>query len=213
MTPASRTAGLMILCAMPILAGVARLYDQSLSVPVMDATMGSTHRPALLSVHIVSASVFLILGAVQFLSVTRQRAWHRRAGRVAVLAGLIGAGSGAVLALVLPSDPTSGPLLVPMRVLFSFIWFMALVLGLVFAVRRKINLHSAWMIRGYAVGAATGLQSLILLPWFFMFGVPSGLPSDLVMLAGWIIALLVGERAIHQRHKGAPPLARIRNPR
>ena len=213
MTSALRTTGLLSLSAMPILAGIARLYDQTRSTPTMDASMGSTHMPSLLLVHIAGASIFLILGAFQFMPVTRVRAWHRQAGRVAVIAGLLGAGSGAVLTVALPMDPTAGPLLVPMRFFFSLLWFAALALGLILAVRRQINAHRAWIIRGYTVGVATGLQSLILLPWFFLFGVPTGLPSDLVMLAGWIVALLVGERMIRQRHNAFAPLARIPNPR
>jgi len=191
-----RTIGLLALTALPISAGLARLAEQTTGAPAMDPTMGSLHMPVPLALHIFTASAFLILGAFQFLPALRRKGWHRKAGRVAVVMGLLSAGSGYVMSLILPVDPTSGPLLVPLRLFFSAAWFAALVLGLIAAHRRNFSAHGAWMVRGYAIGAATGLQSLALIPWFLLFGVPTGLPSDLVMLAGWIIAVAFGEYRI-----------------
>lgn len=210
MKPVPQTFALLSFSALPILAGAARLSELTTGAPAMDPTMGSANMPTGLALHILAASLFLILGAVQFLPATRRTRWHRRAGRFAVAAGLLAAGTGGVMAASLPVDPTSGPLLVPQRIIFSGLWALALLLGVTSALRANLKAHRAWMIRGYAIGAATGLQSLILIPWFFMFGVPSGLPSDLVMLAGWITALGVAERIIRQRSNrlAIAPLAR-----
>ncbi|WP_375281877.1 DUF2306 domain-containing protein [Pseudooctadecabacter sp.] len=208
MKPIPQTIALLSLSSLPILAGVARLSEMGTGAPAMEATIASANMPTGLALHIIAASVFLILGAVQFLPATRRTLWHKRAGRLAIAAGLLGAMTGGILAATLSVGPTSGPLLVPQRIVFSLLWAVALLLGLASVLRANTKAHRAWMIRGYAIGAATGLQSLILLPWFFMFGVPSGLPSDLVMLASWLIALALAEIVIRR----PAPLAKRPNP-
>ena len=56
--------------------------------------------------HIVGAAVYALLGAFQFSARLRRRrpGWHRRAGRVLVVAGLAVALSGAVDDAVLPAE-------------------------------------------------------------------------------------------------------------
>lgn len=51
--------------------------------------------PAALVVHIVGATLFALVGAFQFVPRFRRRhlVWHRRAGRVLAVAGLLVAGS------------------------------------------------------------------------------------------------------------------------
>jgi hypothetical protein len=193
MKPARAVTIMLIISALPVLAGVARVSDLTGGGGSMDASMGSRHMPASLILHIVASAGFLILGALQFLPSSRQTAWHRRAGRVAAVLGIAGALSGVWMVLRLPTEPTAGPFLAMMRFGFSILWAGALIAGIVLARQRRLVSHRRWMVRGYAVAAGTGLQSLILLPYFFAFGVPSGLPSDVVILASWLITLAVGE--------------------
>jgi len=98
-----RAYGLLALLSLPILARAARLSKQAFGAPIMDATMGSQYMPNLLALHIVSASAFPVPGAFQFVPDLRRRGWHRRAGRIALLAGLLG--SGFALTALLPPIP------------------------------------------------------------------------------------------------------------
>jgi hypothetical protein len=78
-----------------------------------------------------------------------------------------------------------------------------MILSIVLAVaairRRDIVQHSAWMIRGYAIGLGAGTQVLTHLPWFLIFGMPGELPRAVLMGAGWVINLAVAEWIIHKR--------------
>lgn len=205
MKPISQTLLLLFLGSLPILAGAARVWDLALAAPQMDPSMGSRHQPGILVWHIVAASGFIILGALQGLPSLRRNAWHRRAGRIAALFGFVGAGTGLALVLILPADPHAGPLLVPLRLLFSALWIVALALAVVHIRARRVSDHRRWMVRAYAIAIGTGLQSLILLPYFFLVGVPVGLPADLVMLASWLLALAVGEWSLQGDRAVARP--------
>ena len=77
-------AALLLVSVIPVLAGALRLV-QLLGGP---ALIPAVHRfegfPLPLIVHIVSATLFAVVGAFEFVSRFRRqhRNWHRRAGRV-----------------------------------------------------------------------------------------------------------------------------------
>ena len=81
---------LVALGTVPVIAGALRLVELSGGTAALppDARYDATPLPVVL--HIVCAAVFAILGAFQFAPRLGRRrpAWHRRAGRVLVLAGL-----------------------------------------------------------------------------------------------------------------------------
>ena len=83
-------AGLVALGTIPVVAGSLRLVELSGGAEVMPSDARYTASPLPVVLHIVSATVFAILGAFQFSAPIRRRrpGWHRRAGRVVVVAGL-----------------------------------------------------------------------------------------------------------------------------
>jgi hypothetical protein len=151
-------------------------------------------------IHILSVTIYSLLGAFQFVpSLRRRRGWHRIAGRILIPAGLLAALSGLWMALfyVLPGGTTD----VPIRLFFGSAMLVSLILGLVAIRRRDFVRHSAWMTRGYAIGVAAGTQALVILPWMLLVGPPDELTGALLMGAAWVINLAVAEYVIHRRSK------------
>jgi hypothetical protein len=79
-----------------------------------------------------------------------------------------------------------------------------LVLGLVAIRRRRFARHRAWMIRGYALGAAAGTQSVTILPVVLIAGPPGEPAGTLLMAAGWVINALVAEWLIRRPARRRP---------
>jgi uncharacterized membrane protein len=192
-------AALVALSAIPLAAGSFRLVQLAGGPDLIPADDRFTGFPAALVVHIVGAAVFALVGAVQFVPRIRrhQPAWHRRAGRLVIAAGLVVAGSALWLTLVSESQPGTGNLLYVLRLVFASAMAASLLLGITAIRRRDIAAHRAWMIRAYAIGLAAGTQA-------FTEGIAGAvvgtgeLRMDLAKGAGWVINLAVAEWAIHR---------------
>lgn len=113
-----------------------------------------------LAVHTVSASIALLLGPLQFVRRIRTRwpAFHRATGKTWILACLIAAPSGFVLALGTSAGPIAGAgFAVSALLLPVFCW-----LGWRAAVERRFDEHRAWMLRAWALIAAAITLRLML---------------------------------------------------
>lgn len=191
-------AGLVLLSLVPAIAGTGRLAELAGNPAVTDANARFVTMPLPVVLHIVGATLFSILGAFQFSSALRRRhrAWHRRAGRVLVVLGLLTAASGVWMTLTFPWANYDGEAVYAMRLLFGSA-MVASILAAVDAIRRrKFAAHGEWMIRGYAIGLGAGTQVLTHLPWFILVGTPGELPRAVMMGAGWMINIVVAEWAI-----------------
>jgi uncharacterized membrane protein len=87
--------------------------------------------PAPVVGHIVCAMVFALLGAFQFSARLRRRrsGWHRRAGRILVVAGLGVALSALWLNQFFPRADALREVLYPLRLVFGVAMVITLVLG------------------------------------------------------------------------------------
>jgi uncharacterized membrane protein YozB (DUF420 family) len=190
---------LLVISAIPVASGTLRLIEVAGGPAVMPANLRYGIVPVPLVVHIVSAIVFVLAGILQFLPGFRRRhwAWHRRAGRVLVPAGLLAAGSGLAMTLFYEAQPNSGTLLYTFRLVFGSAMAASLVLGLTAIRRRDIPTHRAWMIRAYAIGLAAGTQAFTDGFAQALFGT-SVVASDLAKGAGWVIDLAIAEVAIRR---------------
>ncbi|HET9958211.1 MAG TPA: DUF2306 domain-containing protein [Polyangiaceae bacterium] len=152
--------------------------------------------------HVLGATLFCLLGALQFAPFTRGSRWHRVVGRVVFPAGVVAALSGLWMGLVYPLPLADAhPLLKGFRVVLGLGMVLTLVLGWRAILRRDIRAHRAWMVRSYAIGIGAGTQALIMVPWWLLFGKPAGIAYALLMGAGWALNLVVAEYRVRVPHR------------
>lgn len=199
-------AALIALGLVPVVAGSARLVEMSGGAAVLPDPPHSVAAPVPLVVHIVSAVVFTVVGALQFTPGSRGRrpGWHRITGRLAAPAGLVAALSGLWLTLVIIEADSS--LLTMFRASAGTAMGVAVVLGVAAILRRDVARHRAWMMRGYAIGLGAGTQAFTAGFWEVAVGEPGETTAALLMAAGWAINLAVAEWLIRRRPPGRRPV-------
>jgi uncharacterized membrane protein len=160
--------------------------------------------PIPVTVHIVSVTVFSLLGALQFVPLLRRGRpnWHRIAGRILVPAGLLVALTGLWMSAFYPRPPGDGESLVVVRLIVGSAMVLSIVLAVLAIRRRDFASHGAWMTRAYAIALGAGTQVFTILPWVVIFGpigVADELPRTVLMTAAWVINLAVAEYVIRRR--------------
>lgn len=192
---------LIMLSVVPIAAGAFRLTELAGGADITPDNARFFASPLPVVLHIMSASVYAILGALQFAPGLRRRrpGWHRAAGRLLVPCGLTVGLSGLWMTQFYPRPDGTGELLYTLRLLFGSAMVVSIVLGFVAIRRRDMPRHRAWMMRGYAIGLGAGTQVLIRLAGALIVGTPSELSEALLMGAGWVINLAVAEWTIRKR--------------
>lgn len=193
-------AALVVLGTVPVFAGSLRLAELSGGAAALPSDARYAASPLPIVVHIVSSTVFAILGAFQFSPRFRRRrpGWHRSAGRVVVVAGLGVAISALWLNHFFPRADAAREVLYPLRLVFGLAMVTAILLGLAAARRRDFTRHRAWMTRSYAIGLVAGTQVFTLGFGGMLFGTGE-LTTALLMGAAWGINLTVAEWAIRRR--------------
>ncbi len=201
---------LVALGTVPVVAGSLRLVELSGGAGALPSDARYDASPLPVVLHIVCATVFAILGAFQFSPRFRQRhpGWHRRAGRVLVIAGLGVALSALWLNQYVPREGATRAVVYPLRVVFGVAMVVALVLGFDAARRRHLARHRAWMIRSYAIGLVAGTQVFTLGIGGAIFGT-GDLTTALLLAAAWGINLAVAERAIRKRPRRRTPATSV----
>jgi len=186
--------GLVLLAAIPVLAGTARLVEVLGGPEVIATDARFAASPALVVVHVAAAIGYALLGAFQFSAGIRQRhpGWHRRTGRVLVALGLAVALSALWMTLVFPRKEGTGELLYLFRLLFASGMAASLILGVAAIRRRDIDRHRAWMTRAYALALGAGTQAFTVGFGEALFGA-GVVRTDLMMGAGWAINLAAAE--------------------
>ena len=192
-------AGLLLLGAVPVLAGAVRLVQLTAGARVTPENARFFASPVPVVAHIIGASVFVVLGAFQFVPRLRRRSWHRVAGRLTVLCGVVAALSGLWMTLFYPRPPGDGDLLAALRLVFGSGMAGALVLGFLAIRRRDVVTHRAWVMRGYAIGIGAGTQAVVTGLWTAVVGEAHGLVRTLLLGAGWVINLVIAEIIIRSR--------------
>jgi uncharacterized membrane protein len=190
-------AGLVALSTIPLTAGALRLVQLSGGPAVMPADHRFSGLPIALVTHIAGAATFALVGAFQFVPRLRRGSWHRRAGRVLAVAGLLVVTSALWLTLFYEAQPGTGNVLYVFRLAFATAMAACLVLGFAAIRRRDIPAHRAWMMRAYAIGLGAGTQ-------VFTEGITEAvlgtgtLSGDLAKGAAWVINLAVAEWLIRR---------------
>ena len=196
--------GLLALCVIPVAAGMVRLVSLATGETVTLANARFFAHPLPVQLHIVGASLFCVLGALQFWPGFRRRfpRWHRMAGRIAAPADIVAGMSGLWMNQFYPYGANDGLLLYFFRLFFGAAMVLTMVLGIAAILRRDVAQHRAWMMRAYAIGLGAGTQAVTQLPWILAIGLPGELPRALLMGAAWVLNLAVAEWFI-RRQSGA----------
>lgn len=200
--------GLVVLSIVPVAAGAFRLRHLASSGGATLEPERFVTAPVPVAVHIVAATVFSLLGALQFAPSLRRRSarWHRIAGRVVLPAGLVTALSGLWMTLTFRLPLSDTVLLSVFRISAGIGMFVSLVLSFTCIRKRNIEAHRAWSLRGYALGMGAGTQVLTHLPWLLLRRDPRPDTRALLMGAAWLLNILIAEWCI----RGASSTGRSR---
>jgi len=204
-------AALIALVAIPVIAGVLRLVELAGGAATLPPNPPFAASPWPVVVHIVSAVVFALVGVFQFSARLRRRGrvWHRRAGRIVVVAGLGVALTALWLNQFFPREHTTREIVYPFRMVFGVALVVTLVLGFRAARRRDFARHRVWMIRSFAIALVAATQVFTLGFGGAAFGT-GDLAQALMLVAAWGINLTVAEWAIRRRPRRRP--ARLTRP-
>lgn len=193
-------AGLIGLSLIPIIFGGIRATELLSGPEITPDNARFVAAPVPILVHIVSATLYSLLGAIQFVPSLRKhrRRWHRFSGRLLVPCGIAVAATGLWMTLLHELPATDGGLLNAFRFVFASGMLISIVLGFLAVRRRDFAQHRAWMMRAYAIGLGAGTQVFTFFTWLLIAGEPGVTARALVMAAGWIINLAVAEWVIHR---------------
>jgi uncharacterized membrane protein len=193
---------LLALGLVPILASSARLVELTGGPVLLPARHDPSPIP--LVVHLASVIVYAVLGAFQFSSSLRRRrvGWHRAAGRLVVLAGLVVALSALWLTLFFPRSE-GGDLLYGFRLLVASAMAASIIVGFQAIRHGHVASHRAWMTRAYALGLGAGTHVFTLGIGQAIVGT-SDLSTALLQGSGWAINLAIAEWFIHRQPTHQP---------
>ena len=205
---------LILLSLMPVAAGMARLAELALGAQVTAANARFFAMPLPVTLHLVAVIPYSILGAFQFTPALRRRrlGWHRTAGKVLAVFGLVTALTGLWMAQFYPWPEGDGEILYLLRIVFGSAMTMAMVLAVDAIRRRDFAAHGAWMIRSYAIGMGAGTQVLTHIPYFLLVGKPGELCKAVLMGAGWAINVVIAEWIIRRQALGLSTNQRVAAP-
>jgi hypothetical protein len=199
---------LIALSVVPTLGGIARLASVSGRAAVGPDDARFLAAPAPVVIHVISATLFCLLGAFQFSAGFRLR-WpgvHRSAGKLLALCGLLAGATGLWMTAFYPiPSQLQGPLLYVVRLVVASAMIGAILVAWRTILRRDVPRHEAFMIRAYALGQGAGTQVLVLGPWMLISGESGGLARDLLMTLAWLLNLAVAELLIRSRTRRPVP--------
>lgn len=187
-------AGLLLLAAVPVAAACSRLVFFGVGA-THPAVARFSAAPAAMILHLLSASLFALLGAWQLIPAARLRAprRHARLGQLAWAAGLLCALSAFWALAAYPPAAGDPPPLFWLRALAAAAMAACLLAGMRAARQRRYGAHRAWMLRAYALGLGAGTQVLTHLPFVLSAESPSPAARLLCMGSAWLINLAVAE--------------------
>ncbi|MFC6588628.1 DUF2306 domain-containing protein [Sulfitobacter pacificus] len=205
----------------PGFGGLIRVLELAGGPQIAPANPRALFTPTPIILHTMSAFLFCIVGAVQFLpSIRRQRpAAHRSIGRVIVVAGCMSAITGLWMThfYVFP-EALQGAALYWVRVVLGTA-MIGLIIWAVIAIRsRNVFQHSASIVRAYAIGQGASTQAVLGIAWLIAVGSEAMGPlRDGLMIFAWVINLVAAEIFIHamlrppkrrQKHSLQPSIRR-----
>ena len=187
---------LIAISIVPFAAGTARLLQvAAVDIQLTAHPSVSTWLLAVFVAHIVAAFLFLGLGAFQFTTHANPQTLgrHRAAGRVAATAAVIAGGAAIWLTLFFPHAPHDGPVLNIIRVFAGAGIVTCVAMGYRAIRAHRLGHHRKWMMRAYALCAATGVQSFVVIIWSLIDENPAGISRAIAFGGSWLASLVFVE--------------------
>jgi uncharacterized membrane protein len=165
------------------------------SNPAAALDAGFARHMALTLIHILPGSLFLALGALQFMTSIRQKhlQFHRWSGRFLVVLGIVIGTTALVMSYTMN---IGGPNETAATTLFAIIFLICLIKAYLHIRRTEVARHREWMIRAYAVALGVAATRPIVGMFFALrrltphefFGIAFWLGFTITFLAGeaWI---------------------------
>jgi uncharacterized membrane protein len=198
--------GLILLSLIPAVGGTARLSQLAAGAEITADNARFFASPIPVVLHIISAVIYSILGALQFSPGFRRsyRGLHRMTGRISVIAGLVVAVSGLWMTHFYSWPEFDGPAVYAMRLIVGSAMLLSLYLGTASILKRDVGSHEAWMIRAYALALGAGTQALTHIPYFLFPDIQGELSRALCMGSAWAINSAVAEWVIARTRRLLP---------
>lgn len=194
--------GLLLLSAIPILAGVFRLHQLAVGV-VTDENVRFHANPIPVVIHIVIVVIYSFLGAFQFAPGFRRQYLnlHRRNGKVLVITALLVAVTALWMTLAYPFASLDSNAVYFARIVVGFSMIVFVFFGISAIYQKKYEKHGRWMIRAYALAMGAGTQVFTHLPWIIFPGIKNEFTRAVFMILGWVINIAIAECIIQkQKH-------------
>lgn len=165
--------------------------------------------PIPIVIHLMTGIVFNLLAPLQFVPALRRRfpQWHRRSGRLLVMAALAASLSALWMNQFFP------PFGIGLKYLAILVFGIGSLVSLFFGVRAirrgDVARHRLWMSRVMAICLAPAVSRVILLPLFVSLGELNVVFIEAVVWFSNVFNLLVVEW-VHSRQKVIAPANRVR---
>lgn len=147
--------------------------------------------------HRILGSLFLVAGLLQFKASVRKKRpkLHKIMGRLFVGACIIAGLSGIALGILMPYS--GKPEIIPV-VLFGGFMMVAAIMGVVTIRKGKVNAHTKWMVRCFAVGLGSATIRMV---HPILLNVFTGIPATELFLFelwfSWILHLMAAELGLY----------------
>jgi len=181
----------------PVVGGLIRVLELAGGPQIAPDNPRASLAPTPVVLHILTSSLFCLLGAFQFLpSLRRQRpAAHRALGRVVAAAGCVSALTGLWMTHFYAFPETlQGAALYWVRMVLGTA-MIGLIIWAVIAIRsRKVFQHSASLVRAYAIAQGASTQAVLGIAWIIVAGSEAMGPlRDGLMIFAWVANLIAAE--------------------
>ena len=191
--------GLILLSLIPSIAGTARLF-QIMNNQVKADNLRFISNPTPVITHIISSTLFSILGAFQFSTELRIKypRWHKYSGRLLLALVFLVSISGLWMTYVYPSVNHDGKLVYLFRLIVGYSILFFLLQSIRALLLKKFLYHGVWMTRAYALSLGAGTQVFTHIPLFIFPSLQGEASRAIAMGMGWIINIVVAEFIINK---------------
>lgn len=186
--------GLLLLAVIPIVGGALRISKLSAGdVSIENARFLAS--PISTFIHIISAILYSLLGALQFSKSARRKwpHWHKKTGKALVAIATLVAVTGIWMTWNYPVANHDSSLVFIARLVVGFLMLSFIALGTQAIRIRNFNAHGNWMIRAYALAMGAGTHVFTHIPSMIFPSLQGETNRTIAMISGWVINIAVAE--------------------